>query len=123
MCIRDSPGPVALTVVWHRRIDGRQAVLKSKATGETAPLWIDAPRTADFDLALVAVDDAGGASDVAVSASRVDNVELLVLEGLAKGAYRIELRRQAGDGEPDEAWDAVLTWAIDLPRRDAARGG
>ena len=118
-----TPGPVALTVVWHRRIDGRQAVLKSKATGETAPLWIDAPRTADFDLALVAVDDAGSASDVAVSASRVDNVELLVLEGLAKGAYRIELRRQAGDGEPDEAWDAVLTWAIDLPRRDAARGG
>jgi|GEM_PF-682567 len=114
-----TPGPVTLTAVWHRRIDGRQAVLTNNATGETAPLWIDAPRSADFDLAMVAIDDAGNATDVAVSASRVDNVEMLVLEGLEKGAYRIELRRQGGEAGPAEPWDAAMTWAIDLPERKA----
>ena len=118
-----TPGPVALTAVWHRRIDGRQAIIKNKATGQTAPLWIDAPRSADFDLAMVAIDDAGQETDVAVSASRIDNVELLVLEGLEKGEYRIELRRQGGENEPNESWDAVLTWAIDLPKRAAAANG
>ncbi len=115
-----APGPVALTAVWHRRIDGRQAVVKNRATGETAPWWVDAPRVADFDLAVVAVDETGNAADLRVSASRVDNVELLVLEGLEKGAYRIELRRQAGDAEPTEPWDAAVTWAIDRPQRRAA---
>lgn len=110
-----TPGPVTLTAVWHRRIDGRQAVVKNKATDQTAPYWVDLPRSADFDLAVVALDDQGLAADLAVSASRVDNVELLVLEGLKKGAYRIELRRQGGDAEPAEPWSAALTWAIDLP--------
>ncbi|MEE9404458.1 MAG: hypothetical protein V3V20_06165 [Algisphaera sp.] len=110
------PGPVTLTAVWHRRIDARQAMLKNKATGETAPLWLDAPRSADFDLRLVSLND-GSEVEVAASASRVDNVELVVAHGLEAGAYRIEVVRQNGEAEPAEAWDVALTWAIDLPKR------
>ncbi|MEM8739267.1 MAG: S8 family serine peptidase [Planctomycetota bacterium] len=110
-------GPVTFTAVWHRRIDGRTAVVRVSDTGERRAFWIDAPRLADVDLRIVSVDQEaeGGETVVAQSVSQVDNVEHVTLDSLAKGAYRVELWRDPERDRLEEGWEVALTWTIERP--------
>ena len=109
----DSPaacGEVSIILTWHRRIDGR--VVRDPESGRTG--WDDRPRLADFDLALVRLDDDGAAHTAAASRSRIDNVEHIYLTELPAGRYRLEVSRR---DELAEAWDFALAWRFERPRR------
>jgi hypothetical protein len=60
---------------------------------------------ADFDLALMGTD-----GQVAISASKIDNVEHVYVKKLAAGKYRIVLTRH--DALP-ESWDVAVCWRIE----------
>jgi hypothetical protein len=105
----DAPEPLgeaSLMLVWNRRIDGRR--LPDLMTGLTH--WADTPRLADFDLKLIAIDDAGQESTAGASASTIDNVEHVYLKDLPRGRYRIEVTRK---DKLDEAWDYALAWRME----------
>jgi len=108
-------GPVTLTAVWNRRIDGRIAVATVKKTDKKIAFWVDAPRLADIDLRLSSVDGQT-LTLLAHSASENDNVELIYLPSLAKGEYRIELLRDPEKETLAEDWEVALAWVIDKPR-------
>jgi hypothetical protein len=92
---------VSIVAVWHRRIDGR-----TMRHPQTRYLWWnDTPRMADFDLALMGTD-----GQVAISASKIDNVEHVYVKKLAAGKYRIVLTRH--DALP-ESWDVAVCWRIE----------
>lgn len=94
-------GEARMTLTWHRRIGG--------------PGLIGAA-TANFDLRLTRTHDAQGRpldtpEPVATSASEVDNVEHLSVDGLPAGGYRVLVQRQA-DRNP-VPWDYALAWRIE----------
>ncbi len=96
----------SIVLVWNRRIDGRS--IEDPIT--RARLWIDRPSLANFDLRLYRTDDAGKDHVVAVSLSRVDNVEHVYATDLEPGRYRIDVRR--ADAIP-MAWEYALAWRIE----------
>lgn len=92
---------VSIMAVWHRKIDGRVLL-----TPRTRHLWWnDTPRMADFDLALM-----GAEGQVALSASRIDNVEHVYVKKLGAGEYRIVLTRLDALAEP---WEVAVCWRIE----------
>ncbi|MEO1237876.1 MAG: S8 family serine peptidase, partial [Planctomycetota bacterium] len=108
-------GPVTLTAVWHRRIDGRTARVTRRDTNEQTSFWLDTPRLADIDLRLLRIDDTGTERELAASTSRLDNVEHLHLPSLDKGHYRLELTRDPTHDSFAEPWEVALAWFIDRP--------
>ncbi|MBL4702464.1 MAG: S8/S53 family peptidase [Phycisphaeraceae bacterium] len=90
---------VTITVVWHRRIDGRQ--LTDRLTRKT--VWLDTPRMADLDIKLMSLQE----GQIAVSKSNVDNVELIYVPKLKAGQYEIQLGRK---DQLTENWTAALAW-------------
>ena len=101
-------GEVCLTLVWHRRIDGR--VINDPIT--RTRLWVDHPTRADLDLELVAVGDGGAEVEVAASRSRIDNVEHVFVRDLPPGHYVAKVTRMdAGK----QAWDYALAWRMEPP--------
>jgi hypothetical protein len=99
-------GAASFMLVWHRRITAIPT--RDRRTG--AALSMSLPRMANFDLRLVHTDDQGKASDVAVSTSKVDNVEHIFLPALPHGRYELHVTRL---DESDEAWDAAMAFIID----------
>lgn len=102
----DALGETSLMLVWNRRIDGRR--VPDLMTGATH--WNHAPRLADFDLRLVALDDEGKEKALNESAGSIGNVELIYRMDLPRGRYRIEVTRK---DKLDEAWDYALAWRIE----------
>lgn len=94
-------GPVSIALTWHRRIAGQIANVPQLGRD----LWLNTPRTADFDLRLVLLDDAGERI-VGLSDSEVDNVEHLYFDQLPAGRYRLDVIRLTD--ENDEPWTAAL---------------
>ncbi len=97
-------GEASIILTWHRRVTG---VSPSGGDG-----WAGLPRTADLNLRLIHTDDNGDEHDLAVSNSRVDNVEHIYLKNLEAGRYRLEVTRR--DGVYDEPWDYALAWRVEL---------
>lgn len=103
----------SMLVTWHRNVD--------LGFGNTD--WA----VADFDLILWRVDENGDLTTLVgdpglpffaggnvVSASTVDNIELLYITGLEPGQYTLELRRLDALGEfPD--WEAAVAWLLPQP--------
>ena len=52
-------GPVTITAVWNRRIDGRLANVIRREDQQRFTVWLDAPRLANIDLRLWKLDEAG----------------------------------------------------------------
>jgi len=135
-------GETSITLVWHRRITslspaihtaisqgGENAGEESAAVDESVENaggasgeisggggdWLGLPRTTDLDLHLFYIDDLGDEHALAVSDSRVDNVEHLYLKGLEPGRYRLEVTRHASVYE--EPWDYALAWRVELVKQ------
>ncbi len=102
-------GEASIILNWHRRITG--ALADSEDRGG-ASSWYGAPRMANLNLRLIHTDDAGDEHELAVSQSRVDNVEHIYLKDLAPGRYRLEVSRT--DHVHDEPWDYALAWRVEL---------
>ena len=90
---------VTVTLVWHRRIDGRQ--LTDRLTRKT--VWLETPRMADLDIKFISLQE----GQIAVSKSNVDNVELIYVSKLKAGQYEIQLGRK---DQLTENWTAALAW-------------
>jgi hypothetical protein len=99
-------GEAALTLVWNRRVEGGPT--RDLLTGR--PRWNTATRLADFDLRLFRADERGEESELAASASAIDNVEHIFLRELPRGRYRIEVSRK---DTLDEPYDYALAWRIE----------
>jgi len=120
-------GEASVTLVWNRRItslsaggegarnsgnsEGSPSESKKKSGGGGGG-WLGLPRTADLNLRLIHIDDRGDEHDLAVSESRIDNVEHLYLKGLSPGRYRLEVTRRATTY--NEPWDYALAWRVEL---------
>jgi subtilase family protein len=111
-------GETSITLVWNRRVASLSLGAAEDEAGGTSGGttgvggWLGLPRTADLNLRLVYIDDAGDERDLAVSNSRIDNVEHLYLKTLSPGRYRLEVTRRAGTY--DEPWDYALAWRVEL---------
>jgi Subtilase family len=101
-------GEASIILTWHRRVAGMGG---KKEAGERSR-WSGVPRTANLDLRLVHTDDVGDERELAVSRSRVDNVEHIYLKGLDAGRYRLEVSRV--DRVYEEPWDYALAWRVGL---------
>lgn len=99
-------GAASFMLVWHRRITAIPTIPAKNANAMSMSL----PRTADMDLKLVRLDDEGKASDVAISASKVDNVEHIYLPAMQHGRYELHVTRA---DKSDEEWDVALAFCID----------
>jgi len=124
-------GEASVTLVWHRRITsltqsgdkggekpGRAGTSggKSGGGGASGGGWLGLPRTADLNLRLIHIDDLGEEHELAVSESRIDNVEHLYLKHLAPGRYRLEVTRRITTYK--EPWDYALAWRVELVQAD-----
>lgn len=92
---------LSIVVAWNRRILG--------TVGDAHRglyYWLDMPRLANMDLALVRVDEKGGAV-VASSVSKVDNVEHIHVANLPPGQYRFGVKRS---DTQDESWSFAIAW-------------
>ncbi|MBL4575749.1 MAG: hypothetical protein JKY51_06590 [Opitutaceae bacterium] len=103
-------GEASIILTWHRRITGMATDEGAAASGGGG--WAGLPRTADLNLRLIHTDDHGDEHELAVSNSRVDNVEHIYLKALASGRYRLEVSRRVG--VYDEPWDYALAWRVEL---------
>jgi len=102
-------GEASIILNWHRRITG--ALADSENRGGSSS-WYGAPRIANLNLRLMHTDDAGDEHELAVSKSRIDNVEHIYLKHLDPGRYRLEVSRI--DHVHDEPWDYALAWRVEL---------
>lgn len=109
--VRDRLGPASIALVWHRRVEGRTVLAVPPGADEPIEAWVHQTRMADLDLRLFGLEDTGDLTQVAASASRVDNVEYLHLPVLEPGEYRLEVIRQPDDA-PDPTWDFALAWHL-----------
>ncbi len=96
---------------WHRRI-GSLMTDDNSETGGSPAIWYGIPRLADLDLYLYHTDETGEEHELAVSASRVDNVEHIYLKRLEPGRYRLEVRRS--EAVHEEPWDYALAWRVEV---------
>lgn len=101
-------GEASIVLTWHRRITGTHT--DENEAGNA--LWYGLPRLADLDLHLYFTDERGEEHELAVSNSRVDNVEHIYLKDLAPGRYRLEVTRPEEVHEED--WDYALAWRVEL---------
>jgi hypothetical protein len=120
-------GEASIILTWHRRITGLSSdggdeahvigepgnTSRTRASGGG---WVGVPRTADLNLRLIHTDEQGDEYDLAVSNSRIDNVEHIYLKDLAPGRYRLEVSRRTG--VYDEPWDYALAWRVELLAAD-----
>ncbi len=102
-------GEASIILNWHRRITGSLADSESRGGSSS---WYGAPRTANLNLRLIHTDDAGDERELAVSKSRINNVEHIYLKNLDSGRYRMEVSRV--DHVHDEPWDYALAWRVEL---------
>ena len=100
---------IALT--WNRKVIGGKAKLKNSETGEERLIWNSSHFTPNLDLELVRHIDDQTTEPVAISASKVDNVELIHLWKLDRGRYTLRVKRAADDSKMD--WDYALAWRIE----------
>lgn len=119
------PGEVSIILTWHRRIAGKTV----NDLWNDKPVWLDTPRLADLDLALLRDTGAGPPAAVAQSVSRVDNVEHIHLPSLADAEARAATQPGFAPAAPgtsarwvvrvtrqdalDEAWDYALAWRFE----------
>jgi hypothetical protein len=103
-------GEASIILTWHRRIGS----VRTDETADSGSIWYGLPRLANLDLRLVHTDERGEEHELAVSASRVDNVEHIYLEQLEPGRYRLEVARP--ESVHDEPWDYALAWRVELAR-------
>ena len=103
-------GEASIILNWHRRIGS----VKTDETGGggSGSIWYGLPRLADLDLHLYHTDENGDVHELAVSESRVDNVEHIYLKQLDPGRYRLEVTRP--EAVHDEPWDYALAWRVEL---------
>lgn len=107
-------GEASIILNWHRRI-GSVKTDESKGTGAnggSGSIWYGLPRLADLDLRLYHTDENGDEHELAVSNSRVDNVEHIYLKHMDPGRYRLEVSRP--EAVHDEPWDYALAWRVEL---------
>lgn len=119
-------------LTWHRRVLGGVAKLRNNQTGEEREVWNSGHFTPDLDLELVrhvddkdapqapgdAADGEAGTERIAISDSKVDNVELIHRhppDALMPGRYTLRVTRAADD--TGMAWDYALAWKIEPPRQ------
>jgi len=98
-------------LVWHRRVLGGKAKLRVKETGEERLIWNSSFYTPNLDLKLVRRVDAQTTEQVAISRSKVDNVELIHLKPLEPGRYTLTVNR--GPDNTNMSWDYALAWRIE----------
>ncbi len=108
-------GEASIILTWHRRITGTHT---DENHADNA-LWYGLPRLADLDLHLYFTDERGEESELAVSDSKIDNVEHIYLKDLAPGRYRLEVTRPEEVHEED--WDYALAWRVELLDKPAAQ--
>jgi hypothetical protein len=106
-------GEASIILTWHRRITG----VRPDDKDGTRPNWYGAPRMTDLNLRLVHTDESGDENELAVSNSRIDNVEHIYLKHLDPGRYRLEVTRK--DTVHDEPWDYALAWRVELVQADS----
>ncbi len=114
-------GEASIILTWHRRVTGMLSNDEGGGASGGNPGgnsggggggWVGLPRTANLNLRLIHTDDAGDEHELAVSKSRVDNVEHIYLKNLDPGRYRLEVSRV--DRVYDEPWDYALAWRVAL---------
>lgn len=101
-------GEASIILTWHRRIGS----VKTDEAGGRGSIWYGLPRLADLDLHLYHTDENGDEHELAVSNSRVDNVEHIYLKHLDPGRYRLEVSRP--EAIHDEPWDYALAWRVEM---------
>lgn len=107
-------GKSTFALTWHRRIMGGTAELKHTETGQTRTIWNSAHFAANLDLALVRLSPDNNPENhqaIAVSSSKVNNVELIYAKDLKPGRYVLTVTRQPDKVEM--AWDYALAWRIE----------
>jgi hypothetical protein len=119
-------GEASIILNWHRRIGGIKTdeTRGAGGTGGTGgaggirgvrgsgSIWYGLPRVANLNLRLYHTDENGDEHELAVSNSRVDNVEHIYLKHLDPGRYRLEVTRP--EAIHDEPWDYALAWRVEL---------
>lgn len=101
-------GEASIILTWHRRITGRP----TDNTSPSRSIWYGLPRLADLDLHLYHTDENGEERELAVSQSKLDNVEHIYLTHLDPGRYRLEVTRP--ESVHEEPWDYALAWRVEL---------
>jgi hypothetical protein len=130
--VEPGDGPLSAVLVWHRRVDGRSVMVTEE--GKRRAFWQGGESLAEFDLlASLVADDTGPAEVLALSRSKLDNVEHVFTPGnrLTPGGrprvVRLDVLRPkvGGRGEgADGPWEAALAWRIggwDFPDGPARR--
>lgn len=107
-------GEASIVLAWHRRITGTHT--DENEAGNS--LWYGLPRLADLDLHLYITDERGEERELAVSDSKIDNVEHIYLKDLPPGRYRLEVTRP--EEVHEEGWDYALAWRVELLDKPAA---
>lgn len=104
-------GEMGIALVWHRRVLGGKANLTHRDTGETKEIWNVGQYTPDLNLGLIKTNADGSETMIALSVSKIDNLELIHLPKLDKGNYTLRIVRQ--QDETKQAWDYALAWRIE----------
>ncbi len=104
----------SIILTWHRRITG----IKTDDTDKGEGNWFGMPRLANLDLKLVHTDETGEQHELAVSSSKVDNVEHIYLKELQPGRYHLHVSRPESIHE--EPWDYALAWRVELIEDEAS---
>lgn len=104
-------GELAITLVWHRRVD--PAELHNLRTGKRT--WIPLPSMPHFSLQLIASGQNADSPDgrqqlVAESDSRIDNVQHIYMTDPKPGEYLMVVRRLSD--KKNGEWPFALAWAI-----------
>eukprot|EP00752_Nemacystus_decipiens_P013754 g12207.t1 len=104
-------GETGIALVWHRRVLGGKVRIVNRDTGASREAWNFAQYLPDLNLGLIKMDADGREMMVAVSASQVDNVELIHLPKLEPGQYTLRIARKQDDTKLD--WDYAVAWRIE----------
>ncbi|MCC7205015.1 MAG: hypothetical protein IT441_08030 [Phycisphaeraceae bacterium] len=104
----------SVILTWNRKVVGGQI----EDPILLRPRWNNSAYVADLDLILYTLDDQGRETQLAVSNSKLDNVEHLYLKNIPAGHYRLRVRRV----DPINAVPAcpyALAWRFAAPPKTA----
>lgn len=115
--ITQDQGQAGFALTWHRKVLGGVARIVNPDTGEEQFTWNHAHFLPDLDLQLIQQLPDNSEHVIAISASRVDNVELIHLPSLDAGRYTLRVKR--ANDRSNMLWDFALAWRIEAPEFDA----
>lgn len=104
-------GRSGFALTWHRRVLGGTVDLMNPSTEKKQKVWNSGYFIPDMDLELIRLNPDHTEARIDLSASRVDNIELIHANVLEPGRYLLKVTR--AKDETGMEWDYALAWRIE----------